>query len=473
VASDLPAWAGSVDAGALERLLAIQGELDWLDYKRQVDLSSSRGLVEFAKDVGAMMITGGYILVGADDNGQASGDIEHLDLFDPATLHAKLAKYLPRPFEIRSATHMYQGQVYALIYVMPHQDGFCIFERDGAYLDGKDQTVVFRAGDVFARHGTRSERWNQRDVPGIKERLLADNDRGAEQQNEAITLLQDLPRCLNTSVLWLAMAVVPEHRLADFSRTDPDAAKQILCDWHNTQAPIESHSPSDVAYRKPGGVIVVSRGLRPEPSVWWQLHLYDAGEATGAYVLAHRGLAHPGHTPPWYGLPNGIVSESEVIPVRRDEVEIRLLALLDMLTAYATKSGAGGRAVIVSTLLTPPQDGLSSILLVDESVDDDGRRQGWEWANPHGYLGLRAVVMVPIASRVRLADMGDPARRIQAAHDLAADLLTIFYVDQPRVLTAKGVLNPSGAATDHQEMVYRHVHHLGKSANQVSPPELP
>jgi hypothetical protein len=48
-----------------------------------------------------MMVAGGYILVGADDNGQAAGEVEHLDLFDSATLHAKLAKYLPKPTEIR------------------------------------------------------------------------------------------------------------------------------------------------------------------------------------------------------------------------------------------------------------------------------------------------------------------------------------------------------------------------------------
>jgi hypothetical protein len=68
VTSDLPTWAGSVDADTLAALLALQSEHDWLDYKRHCDLSSTRGLVEFAKDAGAMMITGGYILVGADDN---------------------------------------------------------------------------------------------------------------------------------------------------------------------------------------------------------------------------------------------------------------------------------------------------------------------------------------------------------------------------------------------------------------------
>lgn len=140
----------SVSADTLTALLDLQGEHDWLDHKRQCDLSSARGLVELAKDIGAMMITDGYIVIGADDTGRPAGDIERPELFDPATLHNKLARYLPEPLEIRSAVH-HQNQSYALIYVSPHPDGFCIFERDGTYPDGKRQATAFRAGEVFAR----------------------------------------------------------------------------------------------------------------------------------------------------------------------------------------------------------------------------------------------------------------------------------------------------------------------------------
>jgi hypothetical protein len=199
--SDPPYWAGSISAEALAYLLALHGERDWLDYKRQSDLSSTRDLVEFAKNVAAMMISGGYILVGADDHGQpaSAGQPARLDLFDPATLHQKLARYIPEPFELRAATHAYQSQPYALVYVVPHQDGFCIFKQDGAYPDGKNQTIAFRAGEVFARHGTRSERWNQSDIALIKRRLRADANRGRDQHAEALQLLNDIPRQLGGS----------------------------------------------------------------------------------------------------------------------------------------------------------------------------------------------------------------------------------------------------------------------------------
>jgi hypothetical protein len=48
------------------------------------DLSSAHGAVELAKDVGAVMTTGGYIVVGVDDHGEPAGDVAHLELFDPA-----------------------------------------------------------------------------------------------------------------------------------------------------------------------------------------------------------------------------------------------------------------------------------------------------------------------------------------------------------------------------------------------------
>lgn len=92
-----------------------------------------------------MMITGGYIVVGANDHGQPAGDVVHLEAFDPAKVHARVAKYVPRPFELHVATHFHQGQSYALVYVAPHPDGLCVFERDGNYPDPvKGSRTVFR-----------------------------------------------------------------------------------------------------------------------------------------------------------------------------------------------------------------------------------------------------------------------------------------------------------------------------------------
>jgi hypothetical protein len=97
-------------------------------------LSSGRDLVEITKDIGAMMITG-YIVVGADDHGLPTGDPARLELFDPATVHTKVAKYIPGRFDLRVSVHAHKGQSFAVIYVAPHPDGFYVFGQAGNYAE--------------------------------------------------------------------------------------------------------------------------------------------------------------------------------------------------------------------------------------------------------------------------------------------------------------------------------------------------
>ena len=469
MASSLPAWAGSVNLDTLTRLLALQSEHDWLDYKRQSDLSSPRGLVEFTKDVRAMMMTGGYILVGADDHGQSTGDVEHLDLFDPATLDAKLAKYLPRPFEIRVATHQHGGQDYALVYVVPHPDGFCIFERDGIYQDGKTQTVVFRAGEVFARHGTRSERWSQQDIALIKQRLRSDAERGRDQEAETLRLLQTVPVQLGGSGLWLAVAVVPQYPVADAPMVSPDAAQQFLREWQQSQAPIEGFGGGTATYRQPGSVVITSQSGSRQQAWFWRFALHDAGEGVGAHFL-EQDAATGTDDGRWFGLPQSIL-DGRTIPVRRDLVEIHLLTLLDFLTAHAARVEAGGFAAVRAVLTGPVTDAWAFIALIDELSADTGQRQGWRLASARAHQTRDDVLTVSAVHQVRLADMRNPVIRIQAAHRIAADLLSVFGVDQPAVLKGDGTLDAYGAATDYQQLVYQHARHLGLPVDELSPAE--
>jgi len=467
-----PSWAGSVSVQALAELLAVQGERDWLDYKRQCDLTSTRGVVELAKDAGAMMITGGYIVVGADDRGQASGNVEHPELFDTATLHAKLAKYLPKPMEIRSATHQFQGQSFAIVYITPHQDGFCIFERDGTYQEGGGQPqTVFRRGDVFARHGTSSERWQQSDIAVIKQRLRADAELVRDEETEAWQLLQGVSGQLGGSGLWLAMAVMPEYQPADARMITGDEAQKFLGDWQFAQAPIDGFSLASATYRQPGGVVITSQASVAEMPYWWRLALYDAGQAVGAYVLAHEVAADPlSDGKRWHGLPVAIADE-RTIPARRDEVEIRLLTLLDVLTAYATDVGAGGRVLIMATLLALRDEPGTGIAVLNQLVDENGKGQGWRLASARANRPLAEVAVVPVTHRAHLADMREPSARVRAAYRLAAELLAIFGVDRPGMLTAAGMIDPDGTATDHQQMAYQHAQHLGLPVSPVCPIE--
>ncbi|HZE69308.1 MAG TPA: hypothetical protein VE135_07305 [Pyrinomonadaceae bacterium] len=155
----------------LRQLLDEQHESGSLDYKAQLSLDDTRSLVEFAKDVGAMQVDGGFIVIGADNGGNPTGRVtaRHAKLFDEATVRPKLLRYLPEPLEVRCAQHSISGQLLVLFYVGPNPDGFCIFKADGNYPGG----TAFRAGEVFARHGTSSEPWRQSDIKKVFERRLA------------------------------------------------------------------------------------------------------------------------------------------------------------------------------------------------------------------------------------------------------------------------------------------------------------
>jgi hypothetical protein len=148
-------------------LLADANESSNLDYKHSVDLDDQRACVELAKDVAAFSAQGGYLLIGADDHGQPTGAVteRHFQLFDDATVRGKLGRYLPSSVDFEVGRHQLDGVRIVLIRVNPHSDGFVAMENDGVH--GSPPKTVFLAGDVFVRHGTRSERWNQHDIGAI------------------------------------------------------------------------------------------------------------------------------------------------------------------------------------------------------------------------------------------------------------------------------------------------------------------
>ena len=163
-----------LNAEKVEQLLSEGGESETLDYKRTLDLNQTCDVVELAKDVAAMQVEGGYIVVGADDSGRPTGGLtdEQAKLFDEATLRSKLLKYLPEPLALRTCVYEKDGNLIAAIVTQTNPLGFMVMKADGQYGLGKNITRVFRRGDVFVRHGTASERWAQHDIERITRRIV-------------------------------------------------------------------------------------------------------------------------------------------------------------------------------------------------------------------------------------------------------------------------------------------------------------
>lgn len=149
----------------LDDLLRLQAEYPELDFKQTIDVTTPGGVIEFAKDVGAMQVRGGYIVGGADDNGNPTGDMDDVDprAFDEANLVPMLRRYLPDTLELRTRFVERDGHKLVLIYVAPNPAGCAVFRQKGAYVKPNGKTkVVFRAGEIFWRDGTRSVTLTQR-----------------------------------------------------------------------------------------------------------------------------------------------------------------------------------------------------------------------------------------------------------------------------------------------------------------------
>ncbi len=159
----------------LAELLAFQTEYPELDYKSTIDLSTTEGKVELAKDVGAMQVRGGYILGGVDNRGQLTGHLDQADLrpFDEANLVPRLLQWLPEPLVLRTRIAQRDCHEVVVIYVGSNPAGCAFFRADGMYTRRGREEVAFRQGDVFWRDGTRSVRMSQQGLELVMQRRIA------------------------------------------------------------------------------------------------------------------------------------------------------------------------------------------------------------------------------------------------------------------------------------------------------------
>lgn len=150
---------GVVSGEKLSQLLTLEAEYPELDFKRGIDLTTKKDEIELAKDVGAMRVRGGYLVLGATDAGDLADGMDNTDLrqFDEANLAPKLLRYLA-DLGLRVQIFERAGHPVVLMCVLPSPTGCTFFIADGGYRDGGKVKTAFRKGEVFWRDGTRSVR---------------------------------------------------------------------------------------------------------------------------------------------------------------------------------------------------------------------------------------------------------------------------------------------------------------------------
>jgi predicted HTH transcriptional regulator len=162
----------------INELLTRKRESAKLDYKQEWDPQRNRDVVELTKDLVAMANTaGGYVVIGIGDGGEQVGLSDtQVDKFDEATLRAQVQRFIGTPIELfLDTTVAWESKRYAVVTILRCPRSPVVFEKIGQYADpgpGNKQTIVFREGDVFVRHGSASERWNQEDVRTIYARVV-------------------------------------------------------------------------------------------------------------------------------------------------------------------------------------------------------------------------------------------------------------------------------------------------------------
>jgi hypothetical protein len=165
---------GVVSREQLLALLAEHAESATLEFIGDCDLDERQDVVELATEVGALAARGGWIVVGVDDSGAPTGQLDErkVGLFDEAVVAAKLSRYFPPSMSLRTARYDVRGHTVVLMSVAAHLDGAVAFAQEGTFERSGKTTTAFRKGDIFVRHGTRSERPDQSDVHGLVRRAV-------------------------------------------------------------------------------------------------------------------------------------------------------------------------------------------------------------------------------------------------------------------------------------------------------------
>src|SRR5712692_436175 len=146
-------------AADLAQLLGVP-ESESFDRKSALDPTRPDDLLGLVADLTAMANThGGAVFVG--ERGKAIPK-EHLPLFDSARLDDKVNSFVePRVCGIKSGA---LDAEFLLIEVEKSTNPPHVFKREGNFHDAQGkQRSAFRAGDIFARHSSKTERANRSD----------------------------------------------------------------------------------------------------------------------------------------------------------------------------------------------------------------------------------------------------------------------------------------------------------------------
>lgn len=150
---------GRITEEKLTELCSLGGEFPALDHKATLDMSNGAQRLGLAKDLIAMMNSGGgYVIVGTEDNGNPAHSAEPVNAsrFDSADLAAFVSKYITTPPVITSQAHVVGGRTVVLIHAAATPTGLpAIVTRLGEeQLPSGKKAHILEPGCIYVRQGT-------------------------------------------------------------------------------------------------------------------------------------------------------------------------------------------------------------------------------------------------------------------------------------------------------------------------------
>lgn len=152
---------GRVSRDKLIELLAVGAEHPELEFKTTLDLDTAPHRLGLVKDLIALANTGtgGYVVVGANDDGSPARDQAAVDArrFDSADLTQAVARHVLSVPILSSQSHDLNGWTFVVIHVAPSLNNLpCLVSKTGEYAVDKKMKVVLQEGVLYIREGTHT-----------------------------------------------------------------------------------------------------------------------------------------------------------------------------------------------------------------------------------------------------------------------------------------------------------------------------
>jgi hypothetical protein len=264
----------------LDFLISRKRECPFLDFKLKIDIGKNSNFPELAKHIFAFSNYGaGWIMIGWDEQKKSQyypvGLPEDYNV-DGAVLQEKFNSYSNKPIQIeyKEFTKNVDGKTnrFAVIFIPPSYEILKPI-KDGKYIVGDKEKIVFKEGDVYYRRGSQSIHASPYEMELLQKRLKMENYR--------MSVLSGEPDAVEETIYsnLFPITKLPEYIYSGIKKEYDEVSMKVLLKqqhvfpefyfkfkiWNKRIITFENLLHEDNPYRK----LVDTTTIKKEPSSTW------------------------------------------------------------------------------------------------------------------------------------------------------------------------------------------------------------